>query len=309
MKIQTVTLIGLGAIGSFFAPKLCEYLGDRHFHVLAQGERRRKIESGITINGKTWFFPVASPDEKADPADLVIVAVKDTGFDQAMADIAGQMGPHTQILCVLNGVDSERKAAAVYGWDHVLYSYMRVSIEMKGSSVDYLPDTGSIHFGEAANDTLTERTAAVKSLFDACGIRSEIDPDMIRGIWLKFMTNVGNNLTCALLGIPFGALAVSEHANEIRNRAMREVVAVARRMGVNLSQADIPEQARSLDRVPFHNKPSTLQDLENGRRTEIGMFAGRVVEMGKQLGIDTPVNWLFDHAIRVYEEKNRGKFE
>lgn len=309
MKIQKAALIGLGAIGSFFAPKLCTYLESDNFRVIADGARRKKIENGITVNGQTYYFPVAAPDEQTGPADLIILAVKDSGLAQALRDIRLQVGEQTQILSVLNGIDSEKKVAAVYGWEHVLYSYMKVSIEMKDSAADYNPETGTVHFGEAQNMKLSERTAAVKALFDASGIGNVVDKDMIRGMWLKFMSNVGGNLTCALLGVPFGVLGVSKEAAAIRRRAMEEVVAIARRLGVDIGQADIEEQDEIFDRVPFHNKPSTLQDLEHGRRTEIDMFAGRVVELGEKLDIETPINWLFYRAIRVYEQKNAGEFD
>ena len=56
---------------------------------------------------------------------------------------------------------------------------------------------------------------------------------MIKGIWFKFMCNVGENLTCALLGIPFGVFRTSDHANAIRRKAMEEVVLIAQELGVD----------------------------------------------------------------------------
>ncbi|MFU0828323.1 MAG: 2-dehydropantoate 2-reductase [Lachnoclostridium sp.] len=309
MEIKKVTLIGLGAMGSFFAPKLDKYLGKENFRVLAEGERKKRLESrGITIAGKQYHFTVITPELKNDTADLIIIAVKDTGLEKAIYDIRNQVGENTQILCVLNGIDSEERVAAVYGWDHVLYSYMRVSIVMKDGVVDSIPEWGKVHFGEAENTVLSDRVLAIKNLFDASGISYKIDPDMIRGIWYKFMCNIGENLPCAMLGIPFGAYQVSEHANAIRRAAMREVMLIAQKLGIDLNESDIEFQEQTVKRLPFHNKPSTLQDLENGRPTEIEMFAGKVVKLGRELNIDTPLNWMFYHAIRICEEKNMGKF-
>jgi 2-dehydropantoate 2-reductase len=309
MKIKTVTLIGLGAMGSFFAPKLASRLGNEDFRVLASGERKRRLESrGVTINGVTHRFSVITPDEPG-PSDLVIIAVKDTGLDQAIRDIKNQVGPETLILCVINGVDSEEQIAAVYGWEHVLYSYMRVSIVMQDGVVDFDPGVGKVHFGEAKNDALSDRVIAVRELFDNCGIRYEIDRDMKRGMWFKFMCNIGENMTCAMLGVPFGAFQVSDHANEIRRKAMWEVIRIANRLGIGLGQQDIDAQEPVIKGLPFKNKPSTLQDIENKRPTEVAMFAGKVVALGEKLGIETPVNWMFYHGIRVLEEKNTGLFE
>ncbi len=310
MKMNKVTLIGLGAIGVFFAPKLNTYLGKGNFRVLAGGERKERLLSkGVTVNGIGHQFTVIIPGAKGNPADLIIVAVKDTGLSQAVRDIRNQVGQNTQILCVMNGIDSEEKLAAVYGWEHVMYSYMRVSIVMKDGAADFEPEFGRVHFGEAKNSELSDRVKAVKELFEASGIKYTIDPDMIKGLWFKFMCNIGENMTCAMLGIPFGAFHVSAHANAIRRQAMWEVIEIANRLDIDLGQEDIERQEAMIQLIPFANKPSTLQDLENSRLTEIEMFAGKVVRLGEELGIKTPLNWMFYHGIKVCEEKNMGKFD
>ncbi|PKM52115.1 MAG: 2-dehydropantoate 2-reductase [Firmicutes bacterium HGW-Firmicutes-7] len=310
MGIKKVTLIGLGAMGVFFAPKLEAYLGKGNFRVLAEGERKERLQSkGVTINNVKYQFAVITPEAEGDPADLIIMAVKDTGLTQAIHDIRNQIGQDTQIICVMNGIDSEERIAAVYGWEHVLYSYMRVSIAMNDGVANFDPEWGKVHFGEVKNEDLSERVRSIKELFDTCNIKYNIDPNMIKGMWFKFMCNIGENLTCALLGVPFGAFHVSEHANEIRRNAMLEVVEIAQRIGIDLGQADIERQENTVKSIPFPNKPSTLQDLENGRITEIDMFAGKVVKLGKELGIETPMNRMFYHGIKVYEEKNAGRFE
>ena len=50
---------------------------------------------------------------------------------------------------------------------------------------------------------------------------------MLRAQWMKFMYNVSQNQSSAVLGIPFGAWQVSDHANAVREMGMREVIAVA----------------------------------------------------------------------------------
>ena len=64
------------------------------------------------------------------------------GLQQAIEDIRNFVGDRTQILCVMNGVESEEKVAAAYGWNHVLYSYMRMSIVMKNGRADFDPYWG-----------------------------------------------------------------------------------------------------------------------------------------------------------------------
>lgn len=303
-EIKKVTLVGLGSMGSFFAPRLGNTLGS-DFRVLASGSRRERLEGrGVTINGVNYRFKVVAPDD-ADPADLVIIAVKSYDLDTVIREIKNQVGRDTIIMSVLNGIDSENRLAAVYGMQRILHSYMRVSIVMKDGVTNYDPDRGSVHFGDSAAPG-SEKELAVAELFSRCGIPYKIDGDIIYGMWFKYMCNIGENMTCALLGIPFGGFRVSGYANDMRKSAMREVVAVANRLGVELGEKDIERQESTVMSLPAANKPSTLQDLENGRRTEADMFAGTVVRLGGELGVDTPVCRMLFDGIKVLEQKNGG---
>ena len=308
MKMEKVTLIGLGAMGSFFAPRLLEGLKEGNFRVLAEGARKERLETeGVTINGVNYKFPIVEPGESGEPADLVIMAVKEPALDQAIRDIANQVGKHTQILCVMNGIESEERVAAVYGWDHVLYSFMRIFIVMDHGVADFNPDGGFVHFGEKNNAVYSERVEAIREVFDHCRIPYKINTDMIHGMWFKFMCNVGENMTCALLGIPFGAFRTMESANILRRAAMEEVAAIAQKLGIDLGEKEIQKQEGVIMKLPVANKPSTLQDLEHGRKTELEMFSGTVLRLGEKLGVDTPVNRVLYHGIKVLEAKNEEK--
>jgi len=309
-EIKSASLIGLGAMGSFFAPRMEAYLGKDKFSVIADGTRKERLEkNGVTLNGINHHFTIREPEEKGGSVDLIIIAIKDNGLEQAMKDIHNLMGENTQILCVMNGVESEEKVAAVYGWNHVLYSYMRISIVMKDGVADFNPNGGNVHLGEALNTEYSERVNIIRSFFEKCGIPYEIDEDMKKGMWFKFMCNIGENMTCALFGIPFGAFCVSEDANVIRRGAMREVAQIAQKVGIDIGEKEIEFQETSVRKIPFLNKPSTLQDLEGHKKTEVEMFAGTVIRLGKELDVPTPINWLFYHGIKVYEQKNDGLFE
>lgn len=305
MEMKNVALIGLGAMGVFFAPRMEEHLGKDNFCVIARDKRKERLENkGVTVNGVNYRFPIRTPEEGVE-ADLIIMAVKDMGLNQAIQDIRNFVGENTQILCVMNGVDSEEKVAAVYGWDHVMYSYMRMSIVMKKGKADFDPYWGKIYFGEAKNEEWTERVQATVNFLERCDIPYKVEKDMMWGLWFKYMCNVGENLTCALLGIPFGMFRECEPANEIRWVAMKEVQAVAEAKGIIITEEQMRKQYETICRIPYENKPSTLQDLEAMRKTEIDMFAGSMVRMGRKLGIQTPICWMFLQAIKVLEEKNQ----
>ena len=73
-----------------------------------------------------------------------------------------------------------------------------------------------------------------------------------------------------------------------------------------MSKVDIKSTRGSA--VPPTARYSTLQDIDAGRHTEIDMFSGALVRMGKELGIPTPYNEYTYHMIKALEEKNDGLF-
>ena len=68
---------------------------------------------------------------------------------------------------------------------------------------------------------------------------------------------------------------------------MEEVQAVGEALGVEFT-ATIAERLEGTRRVAGH-KTSILQDLEAGRPMEIDGITGAVVELGRLMGIETPM--------------------
>lgn len=93
----------------------------------------------------------------------------------------------------------------------------------------------------------------------------------------------------------------------ISNGLRQELEAIAAAKGIDISKADASSSHGSA--VPPSARYSTLQDLDAGRHTEIDMFSGALIRMGKELGIPTPYNEYTYHIIKAIEEKNDGKFD
>jgi 2-dehydropantoate 2-reductase len=271
---------------------------------VAGGERReRLLREGVIVNGEHYFIPVLLPDDLSEPSDLVIVAVKHHQLDDAIRDMKNRVGTGTTIISVMNGIDSEERIGAVYGMDKVLFA-VSVGLDAlrEGNRIKYTTQ-GKIFFGEARNAVPTERVRRIQALFDKAGIKYETPPDMIRMLWWKFMVNVGINQASAVLHAPFSVFQTSQQARELMASAMREVVALSEKAGVNLSEEDIEKFRNVLHRVSPQGKTSMLQDVEAGRKTEVEMFAGKVIELGKQLNVPTPINQkLFDSIKKIESE-------
>jgi len=274
---------------------------------VAGGDRFERLRrEGLTINGRHYIIPVLRPEDLSTPSDLIIVAVKYQHLGDAIRDMKNRVGAETTIISVMNGIESEDRIGAAYGTEKVLYAVsMGIDALREGNRVNYTSQ-GKIFFGEARNTSLTERVKRVQALFDRAGIIYETPPDMIRILWWKFMVNVGINQASAVLRAPFHVFQTSQEARSLMESAMQEVVILSERAGVNLSGEDIERFNKILMDINPHGKTSMLQDVEAGRKTEVEMFAGKVIELGRQLGVPTPVNQkLFDSIRKI--EAERGK--
>jgi 2-dehydropantoate 2-reductase len=124
---------------------------------------------------------------------------------------------------------------------------------------------------------------------------------MIRTLWWKFMINVGLNQASAVLHAPYSVFQRSQEARELMESAMREVMTIAKAAKIHLSEQDIEDWYSFMSGLSPQGKTSMVQDIEAGRKTEAGMFAGKVIELGKTYGIPTPVNQTLFRIIKVME--------
>jgi len=301
-------MIGLGAIGASYAAKLSAARGV-DLVVIAEGERAVHLErDGVVVNDQRFDLSVVRPDEPVEPADLVIVAVKGPALAEAIAQIAGHVGPGTILLSLLNGITSEDELAAAYPQATVLYAIaVGIDAVREGNRISYA-QAGKTVFGEAAN--VAPYAPAVRwlaDLFEAAGLAYEIPADMIHQLWWKFMVNDGVNQVTALLRAPYAAVQTAgSPAWETMLAAQREVVAVARALGIDLGEADLASWFGVLATLGPDRYTSMAQDARAGRVTEADMFGGLVRRLGEQTGVPVPVNTVLHQLLLAQTELATG---
>jgi len=301
-EIKNIAILGAGAMGASYASMFFD--APEFSTVLVAREPRydRLKTEGLVVNRKRYSIPVVHPDEAVPPADLIMVALKCHNLPEAVHDLKNLVGAETIILSVMNGLDSEEYLGSVYGMDKVLYA-IAVGIDAlrEGNSVIYTTP-GKIFFGEADNSHVSAKGQRVQAAFDRAGLKYETPPDMIRMLWWKLMINVGINQASAVMRAPYGVFQSSPEARALVDTLMREVIVIAERVGVNLAPRDLDGWNAVLETLSPKGKTSMLQDIEAGRKTEVEVFAGKVVELGRKHGIPTPVNQTLLSVIHVLEQ-------
>ncbi len=303
--VRTVSILGAGAMGAAFASKFYE-LDSACVSFIAAGKRADQLaDAGLVVNGKPYHIPVLRPEDKAPPSDLVIVALKHHQLADAIGDLRHRVADHTVIISVMNGLDSEDLIAGAYGRDKVLYTIsVGIDAQRSGNVINY-SKLGTLQFGEPDNSTLSPRVRELQAFFERAGVGYDTPVDMIRTLWWKFMINVGVNQASAVMRAPYGICQTNPHVQAVMEAAMREVIACATAAGVNLVEQDIAHWYTVLNTLHPEGRTSMLQDIEAGRETEVEVFAGKVVALGRTYGVPTPVNETLYHEIKALEQVPR----
>ena len=309
MKIQSVAILGAGAVGCYVLWGLADKAAANTLQlgVVAEGPRAERLrQNGCTINGQVYHPQVWTP-QQAHGVDLLIVSLKYGALPGALDSIRTIVSERTVVMSLMNGVDSEELIAAQVGAAHVLPALIKVASHRTEDGVRFDPETTiGIIYGELTAPFDSDRVQAVRALFADTGIHFRVTEHIREEIWSKFRLNVCNNLPQAILGAGVGCYRDSVHMKAISDGLRRELEAIATARGIDLRIADAVSHGCA---VPATARYSTLQDLDAGRHTEIDMFSGALMRMGKELGIPTPYNEYTYHMIKAMEEKNDGLFD
>lgn len=307
--MKNVWIVGMGAIGSYFASYLANTEGV-NLCAFASGERAKRLrEQGIVVNGTHIDIKVFDPADRHTPdelPDLVLIACKMPALRSVLEEIRPYLRKNLPVLTLLNGIESEEIASEMLPNQHILYSIVRVSCVREYNSTVFNPRVAVITFGEADNKEHSPTVRLIAELFEKAEIPFRIPADMIRDMWMKFCSNVSENLTCAILSVPFGAFSRSYSVDRVRQLIVDEIYSLAKAKGVQITDRDRLMLGERLGDIPYENMPSTLQDLKAGRKTEVDMFAGTAVRLGRKLSVPTPISSLLYHMVRALEEKNDG---
>ncbi len=298
-----IVVVGAGAVGAATAAILYDS-GLADVSICARGSREERYRrEGFLINGRRYFFDVA-PAVEAKPADYLIVAVKNYSLEEAIEEMKPYVGPETLIISLLNGVTAvprlrEEFGAAAVPWAMII----AIDAHRHANEIQYTSQ-GTINCGfepelDAAYGPKVRKAAEFLRL---CGARVVVPEDIMREIWFKFMINVSINQWSALLRTPYRFFTESAHGRILLEKTMKEVIDLSRARGTGLCEEDIPKVMAILRTLSPHGKTSMLQDIEAGRRTEVDAFAGTMVRLSQESGLNAPINEILYHAILGLEQ-------
>ena len=306
-----VCIFGAGALGGHLAAQLIASkqsdisLVARGAHLAAIRERGLTLRvGGREVGGKA----AAATDNPATlpPQDIVFVALKAQTLPAAAQAIGKLVKPDGCAVFLMNGIPwwfnyglpGNKGTLPLLDPDGALWREVRP--ERTVGSVIYSPNEVVapgvvVHtaqnkwvFGEP-DLTSSARLKSVTDLVRATGIETETSADIRRELFRKLANNASNNTLCSLTRLDSAGVANDDGLARLSMGIIGETLAVAAKLGWDMSKEVNIEQVATRARGKPGAKPSTLQDVLAGKSLEIDGLLGQTQAFGRELGVATPV--------------------
>jgi 2-dehydropantoate 2-reductase len=294
-----IVVLGAGAIGSAYGYQLSAAhdvtLVGTAAHVQAIRDSGLRIEGSIG-NG-TFGIKAVTTLESIEPGTLIILTTKASSSVDAVTPIVPLLTPSVTILCVQNGLYSERLVRELVGDRAVtLRAITQVGAILRSPGVVEHTVKGYTLVEDH------ERAAGIATTLTASGLDGRVIPDMKVAMWRKVVFNCVINPITAITGSTVGGIVDPDLA-PIKRLVINECLAVAAADGVTFDE----DFMATIDKVfaSAATLASTLQDLQKGRKTEIDHLNGAVVALGESFGIACPVNAALTTIIKQLESQAR----
>jgi 2-dehydropantoate 2-reductase len=302
-----IYMIGAGAMGGVYGGLLkragydVTLIDVREDHVAAIKRDGLKVD-GVR-GAHTIQVPIYTSHEGLPAGDLAIIFTDANSTREAAGIAKALLKPEGFAMTLQNGIGNVEALVDGLGKERVVagVSMNSAANPEAGRSVYTNADMTSV--GEL-DGSQTERIRTVADMLNKAEIQTEIVSDPMSYVYGKFVLNCGVNALAAVSGLRSGEVYRTPELRALQEHIIDEVLTVVKAKGWTLSEADPRGKILHHSRLRY-NKPSMLQHVEQGRRTEIDAINGAIVREAKALGIAVPYNEALVAIVKGVEKSRR----
>ena len=311
----SVLVVGGGAIGGITAAKLTGEVG--RVVVLDANERHvaRLRDPGLTYEEagaehSVVLDAVSSPAELDGDFEFALIAVK-SPFHRAALEPLVALGSIGAFVTLGNGLIQDRIAELV-GAERLLSCL----VEWGGTNLGpgrLVRDTIAPMVVGELDGSERERTRLLARCLESVA-EVRVTRNLRGQIWSKLLVNTALTGLSAVSGLRYGGVAEHPEGRTALYEIWAEGFAVGWAEELVLERVLDVEPRELVDRddaalarmmaIAGNTKPSMLQDLEQGRATEVDVVNGGVAARGRAHGIATPFN---DRVVELVHAMERGE--
>ena len=298
--IESVCVVGAGAIGSLFAGHLGSQVNAKVL-VRRQEHRDRLNREGLKVSGKSDLqTPIrASMDpEQLGDVELIIIATKATAVEAAAQRLSGRF-PNATVMTVQNGLGCEDVVAEYGDWPIICSITFMSGVRHSDVHVEYELDTETWMGPWAVRGASYEKTQQVADLINRSGLKAKAFTDVRPAQWSKLLFNSAVNSIGAVTNLPhikdFAKRERPADLGQLVFDMMDEGKRVAAALGIELYEDPWEMNVKAVS----HGKTgdddyahvfSMLDDVRSKRLTEVDWLTGAIVRQANKLGIPAPIH-------------------
>jgi 2-dehydropantoate 2-reductase len=300
-------MIGSGAMGSVYGGLLAHAGFDVTLIDPREDHISRVQRDGVIVEGvrgrHVIRLPALTTHAGLPPADFVIVFTDANSTHEAARTAREVLKLEGFALTLQNGIGNVEKLVAELGKPRVIAGVTMNSGALPEAGRAAYTNAGVTSIGELDGRT-TPRLEEVEHMLNQAGIETRIVQDPMAEIWTKFVLNCAINSLTAITGLRSGEMYRTPEVNALQDRVLDEILAVVERKGIRLTEPDMRKKIKDHCRVRY-NRPSMMQHVERGQRTEIDALNGALVREAKALGIAVPYNEAVVAVVKGVEKSRR----
>lgn len=305
-----VLLYGVGSVGAIYLHQLQR--AGCTVTAICRSNYDAVLNSGFTLTSALFGTVTYRPDyiyRSVDDIphdqffDYIIVTAK--CFPDSNPPLAEQLRPaltnpprrSTAIVLAQNGINIEAPIAAAYPENPLISAVIYLPATQTAAGIIQHPETlNRIELGTYPASAPREHAACATVLAETMrtgGGEASVFEDVQQARWRKLLVNAAWNPIGALsMCTDGGFLATSPFARDLVWGVMMEVVALARKAGVEGVDEEAAERLFSISKkraeLGTGRALSMLQDVRSGRPFEIEAIVGNAVRLGRRLGVEMP---------------------
>jgi 2-dehydropantoate 2-reductase len=299
-----IAVVGAGGVGGGFGAALAKAGADVSFiargaHLAAMKGEGLKVQSP---RGDIHLAPTHATDNPAEigKVDVVLFCVKLWDVESAGQHIAPLIGPGTAVIPLQNGIDAAERLIPILGPGAVMGGVAQISASITAPGV--IQQVGTFMrmiFGEL-DGAPSKRAADFLELCLKAGFEATLSERILTDLWMKFILLASNASMMAATRQPIGKLRDDPDLRPFFLAAYKEVVDVGRAKGVALPTDAVDQIVGFTSHMPPAMKASMALDLDRGNRLELPWLGGKVVELGRALGVPTPTHSMMAAMLKPY---------
>jgi 2-dehydropantoate 2-reductase len=128
---------------------------------------------------------------------------------------------------------------------------------------------------------------------------------MNRERWQKFIFLSSMAGANCMTREPIGKILGDPDTRAFYRKLMEECLAVGQKAGAKVPSSWVDDRMTFSENAPPGMKASMFHDLEAGNRLELDWLTGKVVSLGRELGVPTPASDAVYAAVKLHRMGER----